>query len=89
MITIPFLLMSILWSLWKVEIRDEDFVFRNWFGKKRTYRYEDLELRYHPKGLKWYFYKGDKKVFIMAYYIDGRSLLERRYKKMHKKSKNN
>ncbi|MCH5164447.1 MAG: hypothetical protein J1F36_05465 [Clostridiales bacterium] len=76
---IPALIAAIMWSLWKVEIRDEDFVYRNWFGKIKVYRYEDLELRCHPKGLKWFFYQGDKKVFTMAYFIENGDKLAAAY----------
>lgn len=84
----PGLIMFIMWSLWKVDIKEESFVYRNFFGKKYEYCYGDLKYQMHPKGLKWYFYKNNKKVFCMAYYIKNEDLLEKTYRKHISKIKN-
>ena len=82
---LPSLIVSIAWGLWKVEIKDEGFVYRNFFGRKVEYNYIDLEYRVSSNGLKWYFYKGDKKVVSIAHYIGGGDLLYKTYKKAIKK----
>ena len=77
-----------MWSLWRVDIQDEGFIYRNFWGRKKAYKYEDLEYEMHPRGLKWFFYKDGKKVFCMAYYIEGGDFLEKKYRKyMQKKRK--
>ncbi len=78
---LPFMITFIMWSLWRIDIKDDGFMYRNFFGRKIEYQYEDLEYQMHPKGLKWYFYKGDKKVLCMAYYIEGGDILEKQYRK--------
>lgn len=80
-IGLPFLVMFIMCSLWKVEIKDDSFLYRNFFGKKTEYEYNALEYKQHPKGLKWFFYKDGKKVFCMAYYIKNGDALYKRWKK--------
>lgn len=78
---LPGLIMFILWSIWRVDIKEDGFIYRNFFGRKIEYKYEDLEYQLHPKGLKWYFYKDNKKVFCMAYYIENGDFLEKMYRK--------
>lgn len=84
---LPTFLMFLLWSLWKVEILKDGFRYRNFIGIKREYKFKDLELIQHPKGLKWYFYKDGKKVFCMAYYIENENKLARAYNKYMQKNK--
>lgn len=78
---LPYLIMFITYSLWRVDVKDDGFIYRNFFGRKTEYKYEDLKYEMHPKGLKWYFYKGDKKVFCMAYYVENGDRLEKMYRK--------
>ena len=84
---VPFISFFICWSLWKVEIYKDRFVYRNYFGIKREYKFCDLEYVMHPKGLKWYFYKDGKKVFCMAYFIENGDKLYRVYRKYKSKNK--
>ena len=69
----------VLWSLWKVEIKDTGFVFTNFFGRKRTYGYGDLQLIKDENGMKWFFYKGGEKVLYMPYFIQNREKLVKAY----------
>ena len=85
---IPCIIMLICFSVWKVEVRKEEFVYRNFLGKIKIYEYKDLEHRYDGRGLKWYFYKDRKKVFCMPYYIEDGNKLERVYKKYQTKNRN-
>ena len=78
---IPSLIAFILWSLWKIDYTDDGFIYRNYCGRKKEYKYRDLKLETHPKGLKWYFYKDGKKILCLAYYIDGEEILRKLYKK--------
>ncbi|WP_438847644.1 hypothetical protein [Anaerocaecibacter muris] len=78
---IPSLILFITWSLWKVEMKSEGFVFRDFSGRKNEYNYRELEYREHPKGLKWYFYKNDRKVICIPYYIEGGDALKKVYQK--------
>ncbi|MDE5563398.1 MAG: hypothetical protein K2J01_07650 [Clostridiales bacterium] len=78
---LPSLIMFILWSIWRVDIKEDGFIYRNYFGKKNEYKYAELEYQLHPKGLKWYFYKNNKKVLCVAYYVNGGDTLDRLYHK--------
>ena len=84
---LPSMIMFISWSLWKVEIIQDGFIYRNYFGVKHKYNFADLEYIIHPKGAKWYFYKNGKKIICIAYYIENGNMLERAYKKFSQKNK--
>lgn len=71
----------ICWSLWKVEAGKDRFTYRNFFGKTRSYKFEELEHDYSDSGLKWWFFKDGKKVLCVAYFIENRNKLLRRYRK--------
>lgn len=88
LIGLPGMIMFTCWSLWKVEIRRDEFVYRNYIGVRKIYRYADLEYNIVKTGLKWYFYKNGKKVFCMPYYIEGGNKLEHIYKKYKSKHRN-
>lgn len=83
---VSFLAMYVMCSLWKVKIKDDGFIYINYFGKKVEYKYNELRYEQHPKGLKWFFYKDDKKVLCIAYYIENGDVLYKRYKKVIRKS---
>lgn len=85
---IPCIIMLVCFSIWKVEVQKEKFVYRNFLAKIKTYQYKDLELRYDDKGIKWYFYKDNKKVFCMPYYVEDGNKLEKVYKKYQTKNRN-
>lgn len=69
----------VLWSLWRVEIKETEFVYTNMLNKKRTYGYSDLRLIKDANGIKWFFYKGQEKVFYMPYFIQNREKLVKAY----------
>ena len=83
-IELLFIIRFVSFSLWKVEVKADSFVYRNWICRKREYQYVDLEYRPHPKGLKWFFYKGNKKVFCMPFYIENGDILEKIHNKVLK-----
>lgn len=85
LIALPGLIMFICWSLWKVEVRRDEFVYRNFIGRTKKYKYAELEYDIANSGLKWYFYKDGKKVFCMPYYIEDGNKLERVYKRYKRK----
>lgn len=78
---IPFLVLLICYSLWKVEAGKDGFRYRNFWGKKREYKFADLEYKMANSCLKWWFLKDGKKVICLAYYIEGENRLLRRYNK--------
>ncbi|MBO5027643.1 MAG: hypothetical protein J6C79_03855 [Clostridia bacterium] len=81
MIILPAAGLFICWSLWKVEAGKDGFRYRNFFGKTRSYKFEELEHDYADSGLKWWFFKDGKKVLCVAYFIENDSKLIRRYRK--------
>ena len=85
---LPGIIMLICFSLWKVEVQKEKFIYRNFIGKIKVYQYTELEVKYDDKGIKWYFYKDGKKVFSMPYYVENGNKLERVYKKYQTKNRN-
>lgn len=83
----PCLVAFILWSLWKVEIRKDGFIYRNYFGISKEYSFSGLEIENHSKGLKWWFKKNNKKIICIAYFIENGNALEkacRKYQSKHK-----
>ena len=85
---LPGIIMLICFSLWKVEVQKEKFIYRNFIGKTKVYQYMELKFQVDDKGIKWYFYKDGKKVFSMPYYIENGNKLERVYKKYQTKNRN-
>ncbi len=85
--SLPGLIMFIMWSLWRVDVKEDGFVYRNFLGRKKEYKYEDLEYQMHPKGMKWYFYKDNKKVICIANWIENEDFLEKRYRKYIRQNK--
>lgn len=70
------ILISIAFSLWKVEIKKESFIYRNCIGIQKEYFYKDIECKD-----AYTYYLGEKVVFRMPSYIKDGRLLYRIYKK--------
>lgn len=84
---LPSLIIFTCCTLWKVEILQDGFIYRNFFGIRRKYNFADLEYKVHSKGLKWYFYKNGKKIICISYYIENGNKLEKAYKKFNQSNK--
>ena len=69
-------ILTILGSIWKITYGKETFTYRNYFGKRKTYRYDEVEVRYVSLNKTEYF-KDGKKILTVAYYITNESLLEK------------
>ncbi len=69
---------------WKIELSEETFVHTNWRGKKRTYRYDEIEERELKSVSR--FYKDGKFKFEISCFQDCVSLSER-IDKAHRKQK--
>lgn len=82
------LILFISFSIWKIEIKEDGFIYRNYFGRKRTYNFVDLELKEYPEKLKWFFIKDVKKVVCIESIIKNNEALKDAYYKFLKKSKN-
>lgn len=82
---LPFSAISIMWSMWKVEMKEDGFTYRNYFGVRREYKYDELEYSDHPKGLKWFFLMNGKKMICIAHYIERGDALRKLYDKAVKK----
>ncbi|MBE5730924.1 MAG: hypothetical protein E7350_03140 [Clostridiales bacterium] len=81
------LLVSLSWSLWRVEISEDGFTYTNCFGKKRRYVYANLEHKQAYSDPKWHFYQGEIKVLTMPLFIQNRDKLLSayyHYKNKHK-----
>lgn len=82
------LLVFIISSLWKVEIKEDGFIYRNCFGRKKLYNFVDLEIREQPRRFEWSFYKDGKKIISLESIIKNNEALKDAYYKFLKKSKN-
>lgn len=74
-------------TLWKVEIKEDGLIYRNYFGRKKLYNFADLELREYSGRLKWFFIKDGKKVICIESIIKNNEALKDAYYKFLKKSK--
>ncbi|MBR1891707.1 MAG: hypothetical protein IJ811_04355 [Clostridia bacterium] len=67
---------TICMSLWKVTYNDDGtFTYRNFFGKSKTYRYIDVEIKYVSASRTDYLVDG-KQVLTIAYYITNGDILD-------------
>ncbi len=65
------LCVSLCFSLWRVVIKDESFVFRSCLGTSVEYFYKDLQQKNEPSGAKWFFVCDGQKVFTMPFFVRG------------------
>jgi hypothetical protein len=91
-VLIPIILIYFIFSLWQVEIQEEGFVYRNYFGKTKGYRFCDLELKYTDSKFSWgighyTFFKDGKKVFSMPNSIKEGNILKKVYTTYRLKNK--
>lgn len=77
----PFMIM---WSIWKVEVGEEGFVYRNFVGKKTAYRYANLSVRVNERRTKWGFYVGEQCVFTMPFFVTDGERLKKAYDNYNK-----
>lgn len=81
------LILFIIFSLWKVEIKEDGFVYRNCFGRKRSYNFVDLEIREQPRRFEWSFYKEGKKIISLESIIKDNEALKEAYYKFLKNNR--
>lgn len=77
-------LIFLSWQLWKIEITEDGIIYRNYIGKKKIYKFSELEYKPHVRGAKWYFYKDGKRILTVAYFIENAEALEDAYFKNEK-----
>lgn len=65
--------------LWKVEIQEDGFVYRNYFGIKKTYKFTELEYKENLQKTKQFFYKNGKKIICITYFIENTNALFEKY----------
>lgn len=54
---------------WRIEIQQDGFVYRNFWRKKKYYKYSEIEIRLCSQA-KTFLYKDNKKVLTIPYYIE-------------------
>ena len=74
-----FSLIATCFGLWKVEVRKEEFIYRNYFGVTKKYLYKDVEYEFN--GRKYAFMMNGKTVFAMPMGIEGGNKLKKSYTK--------
>ena len=84
-ISVPCSIVFTVFSLWRVEVGKEEFLYRNFIGIKKQYRYEDIYL----DGLVFRLRANGKKVFKMPDIIPNRGQLTRCYTKYRLKNGRN
>lgn len=65
----------ILQVIWRIEIKENEFEFTNTFGRKRTYKFDEVEVRHLSRCTR--FYKNKK-------HIVGISMLQENYDALEK-----
>lgn len=69
------------WSRWRVEMYQDYFIYRNYWGIKKKYRYEDLTIDTTKAWSKTIYYLNGKKILAIAYWVEDGYALEKRVKK--------
>ena len=65
-LVLPWLIIATCWTLWKIEVHKEYFVYRNYFGRKRTYYYKDITDGVNKQVTKWVLYNNGKKIVSLS-----------------------
>ena len=82
----PMVLLSIaiifVAALWKIEIKDDEFTFRNMWGIKRTYKYNEVTVRQLERSTR--FYRRGKHIVGISYLQDNWDGLQKAIKKYQK-----
>ncbi len=82
---------TVLQLNWKIEIKEGEFEFTNTFGRKRTYRFDEIEVRQLSKCTR--FYKNKRHIVGISMLQDNYYALEKaifRYKReLSKKEREN
>ena len=93
-INIPYLLFILVQLNWKIVVNEDEFVFRNIFGKKRVYKYADVSVKQLSRCTR--FYQNEKHIVGISFLQDNWDCLEkaiqafnRRQKISHKAKKKN
>lgn len=73
-ICIPYSIIIFLQINWKIEIGKDEFSFTNTFRKKRTYKFDDVELKLLSRSTR--FYHNDKYIVGISYLQENWDALE-------------
>lgn len=61
---LPCVLMMIYSLVWKVEIYEDSFMYRNMFGKERTYKFKGIEIKEMSASVR--FYLNGKRILLIS-----------------------
>ena len=70
---------------WKIEIMEEAFVFQNTFGKRKTYRFSEVEVKELSRCTR--FYRNGKHIVGISFLQDNCDALEKAIYKYRKEEK--
>lgn len=74
---LPYLILLLFRFVWRIEAKEESFIFRNVFGKKKEYKYDDINIKSTLQGTKIYI--NDKRILSISYYHENWYALEYRF----------
>lgn len=62
---LPSFIFAISWSIWKLEVSKDYFIYRNYFGNTQKYYFKDLKEDINKELTKWYLVKNGKRVICL------------------------
>lgn len=75
----------LLQTNWKIEIRETEFTYRNIFGKRKIYKYEDVVVKKLSRSTRFYY--NDKHIVSVSYLLDNWDALEKSIQNFKKDQK--
>lgn len=83
----PYSLIILLQINWKIEIGEHEFTFKNMFGKKRIYQFEEVEVKLLSRCTR--FYKDGKHIVGISYLQPNWDALEKAIQRHKRELKKN
>lgn len=65
---LPYVIFLLFRLVWRIEVKEDIFIFRNVFGKKKEYGYEDINIKQTRQGSK--IYLKDKRIVYISFYCE-------------------
>ena len=65
---LPYVIFLLFRLIWRIEVKEDSFMFRNVFGKKKEYGYDDIVVKQTRQGAK--IYLNDKRIVNISYFFE-------------------
>lgn len=63
---LPYVIFLLFRLIWRIEVKEDSFIFRNVFGKKKEYGYDHISIKQTRQGAK--IYLKDKRIVSISYF---------------------